>query len=612
MIIGFLILAFLFMGIMYVFIEIGVALGLIPALLLFSLLVIFIFFVGYSIYNKKEEQLKKERENLEKFLINDIDFSTFIVKNDTYSNVICKTLVHKDSKDILKSIAFSNGFISFKGLKFAIWCKNAIIDQTGKLKNLILNLKGNLLSYSIVLYTLNNLLYVSITSKDNVDDFVNYPNKQIKVAFAFSNDKAKEVSEFIDYFNKSFECLIALADIKSILFSRGRDSNAVLEFSQIISNDNVLMLANTNDYFISRFLLQQFIVNDEKDYLDQININAKQLKERYDEMNSYVNEANEFISANNLIEKYKKLARNFITLLPHNYMLNKINIRYLNCLILNMYVELKDFICSITHVLYDIEMNNEEKDAEFENIIQNIVDIITNELNLNYNEWSIIVIYLIISENVKRYFAEKAKKIFNIKLNNYLIDYFANSNIVHDDENNIAMLSYYSLVYDTKYNCYEEAFNDLSVNIKDEKNKKKNKSIQNKLLSSNIETSRKININDIDIMTGIEFENFISKLFFNNGYKTNVTKASGDQGIDVILEKNEQKIGIQCKCYSSKVSNSAIQEAVAGKLYYRLDRVMVITNNYFTKSAIELAKINDVELWDRNVLLDKIKIELDT
>lgn len=33
---------------------------------------------------------------------------------------------------------------------------------------------------------------------------------------------------------------------------------------------------------------------------------------------------------------------------------------------------------------------------------------------------------------------------------------------------------------------------------------------------------------------------------------------------------------------------------------------MVITNSSFTKSAIELAKVNDVILWDRNILTDKL------
>ena len=33
---------------------------------------------------------------------------------------------------------------------------------------------------------------------------------------------------------------------------------------------------------------------------------------------------------------------------------------------------------------------------------------------------------------------------------------------------------------------------------------------------------------------------------------------------------------------------------------------MVITNNYFTDAAIQLAKANNVELWDRNNLMQVI------
>ena len=107
-------------------------------------------------------------------------------------------------------------------------------------------------------------------------------------------------------------------------------------------------------------------------------------------------------------------------------------------------------------------------------------------------------------------------------------------------------------------------------------------------------------------MTGLEFENFISKLFIQMGYSAYTTKASGDQGIDVIAEKNGIKYGIQAKCYSVSVGNSSIQEAVAGKAYYSLDKVIVITNNIFTKAAIDLAQKNGVILWDRNVLKEKL------
>lgn len=113
-------------------------------------------------------------------------------------------------------------------------------------------------------------------------------------------------------------------------------------------------------------------------------------------------------------------------------------------------------------------------------------------------------------------------------------------------------------------------------------------------------------INDIDLMTGLEFETFVSSLFNMLGYATKLTKASGDQGIDVIAEKNNYKIGIQAKCYSGPVSNKAIQEVVAGLAYYQLDKGLVVTNNYFTDSAIELAVANDIILWDRKMLKEKI------
>ena len=118
--------------------------------------------------------------------------------------------------------------------------------------------------------------------------------------------------------------------------------------------------------------------------------------------------------------------------------------------------------------------------------------------------------------------------------------------------------------------------------------------------------SQKTSIDDIDLMTGLEFEKFISELFSKKGYMTNITKTSGDQGIDIIAEKNGIKIGIQTKCYSGTVGNSAIQEVSAGKSFYSCDKVMVITNNYFTKSAIDLAQANNVILWDRNILKENL------
>lgn len=127
------------------------------------------------------------------------------------------------------------------------------------------------------------------------------------------------------------------------------------------------------------------------------------------------------------------------------------------------------------------------------------------------------------------------------------------------------------------------------------------------LLSEEQSENKIYTIDDVDLMTGSEFEIFVGNLFRKMGYKAIVTKASGDQGIDVVAEKNGTRLGVQAKCYSNIVSNSAIQEVVAGISFYKCDKAIVITNNYFTNSAIELAKANEVILWNREMLKQKIQ-----
>ena len=114
-------------------------------------------------------------------------------------------------------------------------------------------------------------------------------------------------------------------------------------------------------------------------------------------------------------------------------------------------------------------------------------------------------------------------------------------------------------------------------------------------------------IKHTDIMDGTQFESFISDLFTHLGYCCEFTKATGDQGIDIIARKDNSSIGIQTKCYSNTVGNKAVQEAVAGKSFYNLDRIMVVTNNYFTSSANELAQANNVLLWNRNDIENRLK-----
>ena len=99
------------------------------------------------------------------------------------------------------------------------------------------------------------------------------------------------------------------------------------------------------------------------------------------------------------------------------------------------------------------------------------------------------------------------------------------------------------------------------------------------------------------MLSGYEYErfcaNYIKKIGF---YNIEVTKSSGDQGVDIVASKGGHRYAIQCKYYSSPVGNKAVQEVVAGAAFYNCDKKMVITNSSFTSSAIDLAASNGVEL----------------
>ena len=99
-------------------------------------------------------------------------------------------------------------------------------------------------------------------------------------------------------------------------------------------------------------------------------------------------------------------------------------------------------------------------------------------------------------------------------------------------------------------------------------------------------TIEHLTIIDIDLMSGIQFEEFLCQYFNKQGYDCSTTKATGDQGIDLIAKKGELTIAIQAKCYSGTVGNHAVMEAFAGMKYYQANRCMVITNSTFSKSAI--------------------------
>lgn len=114
---------------------------------------------------------------------------------------------------------------------------------------------------------------------------------------------------------------------------------------------------------------------------------------------------------------------------------------------------------------------------------------------------------------------------------------------------------------------------------------------------------RKYTLKQLDKMDGHQFEYACADILKANGYKhVKVTRGSGDFGVDVIAEKDKVRYAIQCKRYNHKLDNTPIQEVVGGLAYYQCDKGAVMTNQYFTEPAKQLAQVNDIKLLDRDTL----------
>lgn len=120
-----------------------------------------------------------------------------------------------------------------------------------------------------------------------------------------------------------------------------------------------------------------------------------------------------------------------------------------------------------------------------------------------------------------------------------------------------------------------------------------------------VKRHKKLRLKLFESMEGREFEFFCADLLEKNGfYEVKVTRGSYDYGIDILAEKEGVTYAIQCKRYSKPVGIKAVQEAFAGKEYY--DRMVgaVLTNQYFTSSAVNAAKKLKILLWDEDHLTD--------
>lgn len=95
-----------------------------------------------------------------------------------------------------------------------------------------------------------------------------------------------------------------------------------------------------------------------------------------------------------------------------------------------------------------------------------------------------------------------------------------------------------------------------------------------------------------------EFEHYVAKEFAAAGYKTDVTRYSGDGGIDIIMYRDNKTYGVQCKMLSPDrfVDTTDMLCFLGALVNMRADGGFFVTTGKFTVSGTNIADNNGIRL----------------
>ena len=124
---------------------------------------------------------------------------------------------------------------------------------------------------------------------------------------------------------------------------------------------------------------------------------------------------------------------------------------------------------------------------------------------------------------------------------------------------------------------------------------------------------RQTGIESIRNLTWYQFELLISEAFRRQGYSVRETEYGPDGGIDLILNKDNKKIFVQCKHWKTwKINVKPIRELQGIISVKGADGGIFVTSGKYTKDAISFAKECSIQLIDSDDLHSMFKgIDID-
>jgi hypothetical protein len=105
-------------------------------------------------------------------------------------------------------------------------------------------------------------------------------------------------------------------------------------------------------------------------------------------------------------------------------------------------------------------------------------------------------------------------------------------------------------------------------------------------------------------LSGRQFEREVALLFSKMGYEVHLTPAVGDEGIDILLLKNGERIAVQCKAHKKCIGPHVARELYGAMVHSGIRKGIIVSAGGFSKGVfgfIDLMDLSDIMKIQRNL-----------
>lgn len=151
---------------------------------------------------------------------------------------------------------------------------------------------------------------------------------------------------------------------------------------------------------------------------------------------------------------------------------------------------------------------------------------------------------------------------------------------------------------------FQEKYENIMTNFKIQSDKLKEKEVRRRSFDKKVEQLMELSPRD--------FEIYVADLFMALGYeKVELTPATNDKGVDVLIEHQGQRIAIQCKKYKGLIGSPMIQTFIGAMRHAESQKGFFVTTSVFSIEAEKMAAQHPIELIDGTRLAELIQKALE-